>query len=106
VLIEEDVRDAIASAVRFSAWLLGEKDSVRRLSECVVLAALAEAGYLGWKTRAEHDANPNRVSTSVSSADFVLVPEQPRVRGRASIHNEEEEIAEDLVARLRRELKP
>lgn len=106
VLIEEDVRDALAATLGLATWLLNEVDPHRRLSEVVVLAAMEGASYLGWRTRDAHAANPGRVSISMHASDLVVVPDHPRVRRRAAIDAGRAAIVDDLLLRLRRELRP
>ena len=105
VLIEEDVRDALTATLLFAGYLLNEVDPHHRLSEVVVLAAMEGASYLGWKTREEHAANPGRVSIPMHASDLVVVPDQPRVRPRAAIDAGRAAIVDDLLVRLRRQLR-
>lgn len=58
-LIDEDVQDRLQRALRFAGWLLDHVDPVKRLSDVAVVAALLGAGYMPWRTRAEHQAGPN-----------------------------------------------
>lgn len=106
VLIEENLREDLASALGFAGWVLEEIDPVHRLSELLAMAAIEGGGALGWKTRAEHAACPNRVSHSLHQAELVVVPADPPSRRRPAIRAARDEIAADLTARLRREMKP
>lgn len=104
-LIEEDVQSALAAAVGFSGWVLNYVDSPRRLSHIVVLGAIECGSIYGWRTRAEHAANPYRMTMlPMSQRDLVVVPEEPVVRPRAHLTANRDQLVEDLVARLRREL--
>ena len=103
VLIEEDIRRALAAALRFIGWLLDEVDSPRRLSHIIVLAAIEGGPMLGWRTRAEHAANPGQVTMSMRQHDLVTVPEEPAVRPRAQLIAKRDGLVEDLVTRFRRE---
>ena len=104
-LIEEDIRSALAAALGFIGWVLDYVDSLRRLSHIVVLGAIESGSIYGWRTRAEHAANPNQMSMSMHQRDLVVVPEEPRVRPRAYLTANRDQLVEDLLARLRRELR-
>ena len=58
-LIEEDVRDSLAVALKLSAAILDCIDSVKRLSHTAIVAALAEVGGQAWRTREEHARSRN-----------------------------------------------
>ena len=105
VLIEDDIRSALAAALGFIGWLLDQVDSLRRLSHIVVLGAIEGGSMLGWRTRTEHAAHPGRVMMSMRQHDLVTVPEKPIVRPRAQLTANREGLVEDLVARFRRELR-
>ena len=102
-LIEEDIRSALTAALGFIGWLLDEVDSPRRLSHIIVLAAIEGGSMLGWRTRAEHAANPGQVTLSMRQHDLVTVPESPVVGPRAQLTAKRDGLVEDLVTRLRRE---
>ena len=104
-LIEEDIRGAIAAALGFIGWLLDEVDSLRRLPHIVVLGAIEGGSILGWRTRAEHAANPHIMPMSMHQRDLVVVPEEPVVRPRASLTANRDQLVDDLLARLRREVR-
>ena len=103
VLIEEDIRSALAAALGFIGWLLDEVDSPRRLSHIIVLAAIEGGSMLGWRTRAQHAANPGPVTMSMRQHDLVTVPEEPAVGPRAQLTAKRDGLVEDLVTRFRRE---
>ena len=105
VLIEDDIRSALAAALGFIGWFLDEVDSLRRLSHVVVLGAIEGGSMLGWRTRAEHAANPHQMTMSMHQRDLVVVPEEPVVRPRAYLIANRDRLVEDLLARLRRELR-
>lgn len=105
VLIEDDIRGALAAALGFIGWLLDEVDSVRRMSHIVVLGAIESGSMFGWRTRAEHAANPSQVRMSMRQHDLVTVPENPSVRPRSQLIADRDGIVEDLVARFRQELR-
>jgi len=104
-LIEDDIRSALEAALGFIGWVLDHVDSLRRLSHVVVLGAIEGGSIYGWQTRAEHAANPHSMAMSMDQRDLVVVPEEPRVRPRAYLTANRDQLAEDLLARLRRELR-
>lgn len=101
-MIEEDIAAALANAIRFSGWLLDRVDPIRRISDVVVLAHLAGAGYMPWRTRAEHRASLTQ-ATMGAGGDEVTVLLTPARRHRQALTHDVERIAEDLTALLRRE---
>lgn len=104
-LIEDDIRSALAAALGFIGWVLDHVDSLGRLSHVVVLGAIESGSIYGWRTRAEHAANPHSMTMSMDQRHIVVVPEEPRVRPRAYLTANRDQLVEDLLARLRRELR-
>ena len=102
-LIEEDIRSALAAALGFIGWVLDHVDSPRRLSHVLVLGAIEGGSIYGWRTRAQHAANPYTMTMSMDQRDLVVVPEEPVVRPRAYLTANRDQLVEDLLARLRRE---
>ena len=105
VLIEDDVRSALAAALGLIGWLLDEVDSVRRLSHIVVLGAIEGGSMLTWHTQSELAANPGRATIPMGQRDLVTIPENPIVRPRAQLTANRDGLVEDLVARFRREFR-
>ena len=101
-LIEEDVRDALARAIRFTGWLLDRIDPLHRLTDVVAVAQLSGAGYMGWRTRAEHNASPNAGQMGVGGDDTTVIL-TPARRHRQALTHDADRIAEDLVTLFRRE---
>ena len=104
-LIEEDIRSALEAALGFIDWVLDHVDSLRRLSHVVVLGAIESGSIYGWRTRAEHAANPHSMTMSMDPRDLVVVPEEPVLRPRPYLTANRDRLVEDLLARLRRELR-
>lgn len=100
-LIDEDMIEAVARAIRFIGWALDRIDPIRRLTDVVVVARLSGAGYMPWRTRAEHTASPT-VAQMGTGTDDVTVALTPARRHRQALTHDAERIAEDLVALLRR----
>jgi hypothetical protein len=101
-LIEEDVADALARAVRFCGWLLDRVDPLHRLTDVAVVARLSGGGYLPWRTRAEDAASPS-AATMGQGGDETTVTLTPPRRHRQALAHDAARIAEDLVTLLGRE---
>lgn len=101
-LIEEDVTEAASCAVRFVGSVLERLDPVHRLTDVVVAAQMLDSGYLPWRTRAEQQASPTRMSITGGGADCVVML-SPARRNRQALTHEAERIATDLTVLLRRE---
>ena len=104
-IIEEQLAEALANAIRFSGWLLDRIDPLRRLTDVVVLAHLASVGYMAWRTRAEHAASPH-AATMGRGGDETTVMLTPARRHRQALTHDADRIAEDLTTLLRREQRP
>ena len=102
-LVEEDVQDTIARALRFAAWLLDHVDPNRRLGSVAPVVALVGAGYLGWLTQAERDAHPHSVSLGNVGEKSHVVALTPPVRPRPALASQAAVMAEDLTVLLKRE---
>lgn len=105
ILIEEEVQEGIARALRFSAWLLDHIDSNCRLAWIAPTVALVGGSHLGWITRAAHSAKPNSVSMGMRGNEAILATLTPGARLRASLRPQASEFAEDLMVLLRRQIK-
>lgn len=103
-LIEEDVREHLADALKFSASILEQIDSARRLARIAIIAALTEVGAQTWRTRDQHARSRNWSEGNVGQ-DRAVVRLNPGVRTRAEIGQRHDELAHDLMVLLRRELK-
>jgi hypothetical protein len=101
-LIEEDVAEALARAVRFSGWLLDRVDPLHRLTDVAVVARLAGGGYLPWRTRAEHAASPTAATMGQGGEETTVLLTPPRRRRQALTHDAAR-ITEDLATLLGRE---
>ncbi len=101
-LIEEELAEALANAIRFSGWLLDRIDPLRRLTDVVVVAHLSGSGYMAWRTRAEHMASPHS-ATMGGGGDETTVMLTPARRHRQALTHDANRIGEDLTTLLRRE---
>ena len=89
-------------ALRFAAAVLDHVDPRHRISHVAVAAAVLGAGYLPWRTREEHDRNPNTATMGFPGSDLAEATLSPRTRRRAALSNDAERLSEDLGVRLRR----
>ncbi len=104
ILIEEDIREAIERGLRLAGFVLDHTDPLGRLTHVSVVAALLEVGYLGWRTRAEHQASPRSVPVG-KARGRTAVRMAPPSRNRSALLHGTEELAEDLTVLLRREVR-
>ena len=105
VLIEEDVHARLERGLLFAGWVLDHVDPVRRLSDVVIVTTLLGGGYLGWQTRAEHEANPSSVQVGMGRSERVVVRLSPARRNRAALTLDAARMAEDLTVLLRRNVR-
>lgn len=104
-LIEEDIHERIARALRFAGWLLDHVDPNRRLRTVVPIVSILEARYAGWKTRSEHAAEPGRMTMSIRTADGpATVVLTPVSRPRPALSLQSGEMAKDFTVLLRRQI--
>jgi hypothetical protein len=103
-LIAEDLVAALVQAIRFSDSLLERIDPLHRLTQLVPVARIAGAGFMTWRTRAEHTANPNLGSLH-GSGDVATATLTPARRHRQALTHDASNIAEDLVTLLRRQIR-
>jgi len=103
-LIEEDVTDRLADALKFGASILDQIDPAKRLSHVAIVAALTEVGSQSWRTRDEHARSPNSGGHEMCENRAVVSP-TPAVRTRAEIGQHPEDLADDLMVLLRRRLR-
>jgi hypothetical protein len=100
-LIEEEVTDSLVHALRFAGWLLDRVDPVRRLTDVVVIVG---AGYMPWRTRAEHAASPHAAVMGPGGDDATVTLTPPR-RHRQALTHDADRMAEDLTTLLHREFR-
>ena len=103
-IIEEDVVAAIERSLRFTARVLDRIDSPRRQTYVAIVVAVVGAGYLPWRTRAEHQANPNSAGIGLGSSSDVVVSLTPPVRRRPALVHDTTALAQDFAVRIRRGL--
>lgn len=102
VLIEDDVLGHIRNSLRFAGWLLDRVDEMRRMSDVAPTLCVTGGGYLGWRTRAEQQASPGSYSMN-PAAEQKPIHLSPALRKRASLIQNVDRIAEDMLVLLRRQ---
>ena len=100
-LVEEDVRDRVAGAIRYAGWLLERIDPTHLLTQVALACRLDGVGYLPWRTRAEVAASPNSASMSLSGRETADSP--PMILPRAALLMDGARQADDITVRLRRQ---
>jgi hypothetical protein len=100
-IVEEDVQERVAAAIRYAGWLLDRVDSAHRLSRVAVGCRLVGAGYMPWRTRAEVAASPNRADMNLSGRESA--ESKPVVLARAALLLDTVRQAQDITVRLRRQ---
>ncbi len=106
VIIEEDVHDFIARFLRFANAVLADIDPLNRLSHVAIAATIFDAGYLTWRTRAEHAQSPNNVSMNMfGDGEQEEVHLSPPHRTRSALRLNAPELVDDLTVKLRRQLQ-
>lgn len=104
-LIEENVAEALRTALAHAAEILANVDETERLSRIVIAAGIGSNGIMGWRTRQEDEASPNsmNMSSSYRQGDPEPVHFQPPDRARAALTFDRERMVEDLVTLLGRQ---
>lgn len=103
-LVEEDVHDRVADAIRYAGWLLDRVDGTHRLTGVGLACRLDGIGYLPWRTRDEVAASPHQASMNMSGKESADSP--PVVLPRAALLFNGAARAEDITVRLRRQARP
>ncbi len=100
-LVEEDVCDRVAGAIRYAGWLLDRIDPTHRLSRVALACRLDGVGYLPWRTRAEVVASPNQARMGFPGRE--AADSRPVILPRAALIMDGTRQAEDITVRLRRQ---
>jgi hypothetical protein len=103
-LIEEDVAEDIERCLVFASGALDLPDTSSTVRSVAVAAAITGGKYLGWRTRAEQQANPHSMSMNISAPDTAIA-QLDRVYRRDGLLSQAREIALDLAALLGRSLR-
>jgi Domain of unknown function (DUF4062) len=103
-IIEEEVTEAISTALRFAHDVLERIDPSVRLSVAAPMVAL-QGSAVGWRTRAEQQASPQSMSVGLGSGrasePVTLVP---ATRPRRYLSMNSDELAQDFTVLLRRQM--
>ena len=102
-IIQEAVLEQLSRILGYASWALDEIDPTHRVTHFGIATILDSSSYLGWRTQAEQDASPNSGQVHMNHDDSrapVCVN-----RPRAAIRLDRQELAEDLMVRLRRQYR-
>ena len=102
-IVDEEVRERIAGALRFALDVLDRIDPSHRITDVVAAAAIRDAGHTPWRTRAEVAAIPGSASMPMGNGDGRPVTLSPPMIRRAALVHEADRLAEDLSVLLRRQ---
>jgi hypothetical protein len=102
-IIEETVLEQINKVIGYASWVLDQIDSTQRLTHVGIATTVDGSDYLGWRTQAEQDASPNagRIHMNTGDSRAPICVNRPR----AAIRLSRQELAEDLMVRLRRQYR-
>jgi hypothetical protein len=103
-IVEEDVAGITTAGLAYAAWVLDRVDPTYRLSHIVVVASIKGTGFAGWKTRSEHQANPNRSFMRMND-EPAIVHLTPPHRVRSALISDAEGLTADLITLLRRQVR-
>jgi hypothetical protein len=104
-LIQEDFESLAASGLTYAAWLFDRIDPTQRLSHVVPVATILCASYQTWRTRTQHGASPNSFSVRTGSEISKPTHLTPAHRPRPALNQNAGDLAVDLIALLRRQMK-
>jgi hypothetical protein len=109
-IIEEDVHGQIERALHLADRVLDYADKLHRSSDLVIVSGLVGGSMWPWRTRSEHQASPNVASLGLGArtlgAETVYANLTPPRIPRGDLAHRRSEIAADLIAILRRQVKP
>jgi hypothetical protein len=102
-IIEETVLEQLNRVIGYASWVLDQIDATQRLTHVGIATTVDGSDYRGWRTQAEQDASPNAGRVYMNSGD----PRTPICvnRPRAAMRFNRQELAEDLMVRLRRQYR-
>jgi len=103
IVLEEDVTEALISGLGYADFILEKIDATQRLSRLAIAVLVTGGENATWRTRQEHRGHEG--SYSIFTAQLKPAYLSPPARPRAALRFEQQEIAEDLMIRLRRQFK-
>ena len=101
-VIQEDVETLLSSSIEFAAAVLDHIDDTHRLTQVALAANLYDAGYRGWRTRAEHAAQPSSGTMNMIHGESTPITLKPAHRAHGALKREAQTVAQDLAVLLRR----
>lgn len=102
-IVEEVVRERVASACRFAHTVYGRIDPIQRVTDVVPVAVVIDAHHLPWQTAAEARADGGSVSMPMGRGEGGHATLSPAMVRRAALAHDSVRIAEDLTVLLRRQ---
>ena len=102
-IIEEQIAERIAHALRFAGRVLDHVDPHQRISHVAIVTAVLGAGFMPWRTREEQARSPHSATIGLQHRDRVEATLSPPTRRRATLAHDAQRLSEDLTVRLRRE---
>lgn len=99
-IIEETVVRQLVAGFAFANLVLDYIDKTQRLAHVAVAASIEASGFMGWRTQAEQDARPTSGTMRMGDEELPAVHLQV---SRAKLRMDAQELAEDLIVKLRRQ---
>lgn len=103
IVLEEDVTEALVKGLGYADLILEKIDATQRLSRIAIAVLVTGGENATWRTRQEHRGHEG--SYSIFTAQLSAAHLSPPARARAALRFEQQEIADDLMIRLRRQFK-
>jgi hypothetical protein len=104
VVIEENVANLVAAALRYAVAVLDRIDPTQRITHVALAATLTgRSDTAVWRTQREQDASPNSYSVGFGRDERKPVHLTPAVRPRAALQHQTDQLVEDIITLLRRE---
>lgn len=104
-LVEEEVEAMLARSLRFVSTFLQSIDPTNASDHVALVIGLVGAAYTPWRTRAEFQRRGGSGEIGHASDNLRVTPPQ-LVMTRQHLSHRRDEIARELMARLRREVRP
>lgn len=104
VVIEENVTEVLAAALRYAVAVQDRIDPTQRITHVALAAMLAgNNDSVVWRTQREQDASPTSYGMGFGQNERKPVHLTPGARPRAALRHQAGELVEDLVTLLRRQ---
>jgi hypothetical protein len=105
VVIEENVASVLACGLYYATAVLDRIDPTHRLTHVALAAALSGRDSAVWRTQREQDARPDSYSMGLGNGERRPVHLSPAHRPRPALTHQADQLVEDLVTLLRRQLR-